>query len=323
MNTTKKETFPWLTKKVEEKMKGLNWARQNNKPVWYDNEPMTIVLSLRPIDEDPPDYIIETKDGEHLKVNLLNRKLLYYKKGTEKPNLEEDSDLLGEGNIDVSSTSKLSTRMQNHISSLSSTKKSKTEPTPKTKNIPIGATAQNLLNSIDIENERTEDLMAEINLYFQFFGSDMFRRVENAAISELSQIGIAAEPHGTRKKSTAKKVVSRKKKRQRSPSPVATRPKKKTKKQRQENAPKVKHEKSPPAEMRPHIVKILNTKLGPNQDFYLTFNCIRCHGIFTSVIQPGERVEHLCTSAGNQKISQEVRPKGQHSEVQALQVAVV
>ena len=63
-------------------MKGLNWTRQNNKSVWYENEPMQIVLSLRPIDEEPPDYILETKDGEHLKVNLLNRKLLYYKKGT-------------------------------------------------------------------------------------------------------------------------------------------------------------------------------------------------------------------------------------------------
>lgn len=301
------DTFPWLTKSVEEKMKGLNWTRQNNKSVWYENEPMQIVLSLRPIDEEPPDYILETKDGEHLKVNLLNRKLLYYKKGTKKPNFEKESDLLSEGNIDVNSSSQLSTRMKNHISSLSNTKRTKSEP--KTKNVPNGSTAQQLLSSIDIENERTDDLMVEINLYFQFFGSKMFQKIEDATISELAQIGIGAETYD--KKERSKNVLTKKRKRNEISPPT------------ENYRPRVKRERIQDTEMSSHILKILNQKLGENQDFYLTFNCVNCHGIFTSVVQEGEVVEHLCSSAGNLKIRHEVRPKGRPSQVQALQVAVV
>jgi len=298
--------FPWLTTLVEDKMKGLNWTRQNNKPVWYENEPMQIVLSLRPIDEEPPDYILETKEGEHLKVNLLNRKLLFYKKGTKKPNFEKESDLLNEENIDVCSSSKLSARMENHISSLSSTKRTKSEA--KTQNMSNGSTAQQLLGHIDIENERTEDLIAEINLYFQFFGSKMFKKIEDSTISELAQIGIGAEPYD--KDDRSKNVLKRKRKRKEISPP-------------EEDRSRVKREKIQTTEMSAHIVKILNQKLGNNQDFYLTYNCVNCHGIFTSVVEDGEVVEHLCTSAGNKKIRQKIRPRGKKSQVQALQVAVV
>jgi hypothetical protein len=84
-----------------------------------------------------------------------------------------------------------------------------------------------------------------------------------------------------------------------------------------------KREKVQAAEMSPHIAKILDQELTDNQDFYLTFNCLCCHGIFTSVVQRGEIVEHLCTSAGNKNARQEIRPRGKASEIQALQVAVV
>jgi hypothetical protein len=323
------DTFAWLTKKVEEKMKGLNWARQNNKPVWYEDEPMQIVLSLRPIDEEPPDYILETKDGEHLKVSLLNRKLLYYEKGTQKPNIDqEESDLLGEENIDVSSSSKLSTRMQDHISSLSNKKKTKKKikKEPKLMNVPVGATAQQLLNNIDVENERTEDLMSEINLYFQFFGSNMFQKIENAAISELAQIGIATEKYDDC--DPKNKVLRRKRKRSTEEeeisvsAPTTRAPPRKQRKKKIKLA-EVKREKIEPAEMSPHIVTILNQKLSADQDFYLTFNCLNCHGIFTSVVEPGEIVQHLCTSAGNRKILHKVRPERGPCQIQALQVAVV
>jgi hypothetical protein len=85
--------LPWNEDAIiTDKKNGLDKARKHGKKIWYDGEEMTIQLSLNPIDEEPPDYILETADHEHIKVNLLNTKLSYFEPGTLRPNFFDDKD---------------------------------------------------------------------------------------------------------------------------------------------------------------------------------------------------------------------------------------
>jgi hypothetical protein len=195
--------LPWNEDAIiTDKKNGLDKARKHGKKIWYDGEEMTIQLSLNPIDEEPPDYILETADHEHIKVNLLNTKLSYFEPGTLRPNFFDDKDeeeeeeeqeeyLVDEDDKDEEYTPPsqslfvppLKTPKKSSKKKKKVVKKTKIEKELQPKTSPIiisgsasfsipavnssvpGSTCPVLLKQIEAEEERTKDLLAEINLY--------------------------------------------------------------------------------------------------------------------------------------------------------------
>jgi len=70
---------------------------------------------------------------------------------------------------------------------------------------------------------------------------------------------------------------------------------------------------------------VLNQRLTEHQDFYLTFNCHNCGGIYTSVVEmPNHTVQHECPFEDQRIVTQEIEPKNKRQPIiTALQIAVV
>jgi len=160
----------------KEKIKGINWARNENLPVFYDGQEATVQLSLKPIDDEPPVYVLLLTSGETLKVNLQNEKLSWFEPGTEKPSF-----------------------VKKKPEAILLPPEPEEEPIP-FPNLPeptvkceagednTGTTTPVLLRQIEQQEERTKDLLSEINLYNQFFGPDMFKEIEKKAVAQLEAL---------------------------------------------------------------------------------------------------------------------------------------
>lgn len=167
---TESEDEVWLTKNLREKMKGMNYANKNNSKVFYDDEEMTIDLILKPIDGQPPEYVLQDNDGEHIRVPLDNKSLTWYKPGTVAPKIESSDELLDDSNIDYVSQMSISDQLQKYLAQLPQSR-----PPKKKSGVSV------LLDEIEQEEEKTKILLEEIALYKKFFGSKMFDGIEDNA----------------------------------------------------------------------------------------------------------------------------------------------